>query len=259
MAGTLRRLLTAVVALAVPRPFKSLLLNALGHRVHRGARIGTSLLLVDRLWLADGTRIGSWNYLRCDRVLLRRGAYLGRLNFVRGPLSLHLRRDASLGNLNRVTRAPRPISYGPARLKLGVLSKLTSGHAVDCMQSVLLGDYTTVAGKGSQLWTHGYLHEPAGPGRARIDGSIRIGNNVYVGSGCIITMGVRIGDAVTVGSLSSVSKSIDAPGLYVSQPLRFLDRGFEEATRSLEEVPRSRVGERVFLKRWKPPEREEPR
>jgi hypothetical protein len=40
---------------------------------------------------------------------------------------------------------------------------------------VVIGDYSTLAGIGIQVWTHGYVHDTSGPGRYRIDGAVRIG------------------------------------------------------------------------------------
>lgn len=248
----MRRFLTALVALFVPRPLKPCLLNALGHRVACGARIGWGLLLVDRLHLEKGARIGSFNWISCRRLLMRKGAYFGRFNVLRGPFSVALAEDAAIGMRNSVRRFRGCVSPPSSRLRLGRLSKFTVGHTVDLICSVTLGDFTTVAGSGCQIWTHGYLHEPAGPGRVRIEGPVRLGNNVYVGSGSILTGGVSIADAVTVGSLSSVSKSLDRPGLYVSQPLRFIERDHAATLAGLEARPPDADQERVFRKRGAP-------
>ena len=86
----------------------------------------------------------------------------------------------------------------------------------------------------------------------RIDGSIHIGNNVYIGSGCMVSMGVRIADAVTVGSLSSVSKSLEQSGLYVSQPLRHIETDFHASVARLEPLPPGLSCEPVYRKRGAP-------
>jgi len=217
-----RRWLTLVVILVLPARWKPAILTALGHRVHRRARIRLSLVLVDRLALDADARIASFSVLACRRVVMRAGAAIGGLNLVRGPLDLWLDARAAIGNRNVITRAEHPVSYGTAQFHLGEHSKLTSGHRVDCMQSVRLGRFSTIAGAGSQLWTHGYAHAATGLARARVDGRIRIGDNVYVGSQCCLSAGITIGDAVTVGGHSSVASDLLAPGLYVSQPLRHL-------------------------------------
>ena len=49
-----------------------------------------------------------------------------------------------------------------------------------------------------------------------------IGNNVWIGGGCIILPGVTIGDNTTIGAGSVVTKSIPANVLAVGNPCRIL-------------------------------------
>ena len=214
-----------------------------------------SLLWVDRLYLDKGTRIGHMNVLLVKRLLMRQGAYVGRLNVLRGPLSVALARDAAIGNANKIGRAAQgSVTHGPASLRLGELSKLTSNHIVDCTYSVQLGDYSTVAGNGSQFWTHGYVHDETGPGRYRIDGGISLGHNVYIGSACIVTTGVQIADGVMVGAGTTIARSLLEPGMYVSAGVRRLDRpAAPDSRKDLEHVDDPRLCERVYVKR--PPSR----
>jgi acetyltransferase-like isoleucine patch superfamily enzyme len=244
----LRTLLTGFAVLILPWPFRRMFLNLLGHHLAGGTRIGWGLVFVDRLCMNPGSSIGSFNILRCHRIVMREKSSIGRFNSVRGPLSVRLGEGSVLGNRNVVARSWALGRYSSGRLWLGTLSGITAGHSLDCTRSITFGDYVTLAGKASQCWTHGYIFEAKGAGRARIDGPIRIGNNVSIGSGCIISMGVKIVDAVTIGSLSSVSKSLLQPGLYVSQPLRYIDKDFDAMTRSLEMVSSEEKSDRVYRK-----------
>jgi acetyltransferase-like isoleucine patch superfamily enzyme len=217
--------LRAVAVAILPSPLATLALRMLGHKIGRRVRIGYSLLLADRICLDDDTYIGHLNLLCCECLLLRRGAWIGRLNILWGPIRLVLRRDAAVGNSNKITRGPLgSVTVGVAQLKLGHWSKLTANHRVDCTRSVLVGDYSTIAGVGSQIWTHGYVHDLAGPGQYRIDGRVLIRNNVYIGSGAIINAGVTIGEAAIVGSGTVVANDLPGAGLYVSAAMRHLPR-----------------------------------
>ncbi len=51
---------------------------------------------------------------------------------------------------------------------------------------------------------------------------LEIGNNVWIGGGCIILPGVTIGDNTTIGAGSVVTKSIPANVLAVGNPCRIL-------------------------------------
>lgn len=179
---------------------------------------------------------------------MRTGAYIQHLNVVKGPISVSLAKRGAIGNRNIIKRASEPVTYGPAQFRLGELSKITASHVVDCTRSVIMGDFSILAGLDSQLWTHGYYHFPEGPNRFRVDGPIIIGHNVYIGSACVIGAGVRIANRVVVGSHSSVSKSLEKPGMYVSQPLRYIEMDIDDTLDKLEPVTKT-CCEKVYIKK----------
>lgn len=219
-----KKTLAAIVAGLFPLIIARPLLNVFGHRIHRSARIGFSLVMVDLMKLDRDSRIGHFNFISNNILLLHEKSRIGHLNFINGPLNLVMKKFSAIGNGNKVSRAPSGVTYGSASLKLGIWSKITSGHRIDCTRSVSLGNFSTVAGVGSQIWTHGYVHELEGLGRYRIDGSVNISHNVYIGSSSFISMGVHIVSGVIVGGGTSISKSLLEPGLYVSSPVRQLSR-----------------------------------
>ncbi|MDX2272424.1 MAG: sugar O-acetyltransferase [Cyanobacteriota bacterium] len=53
-------------------------------------------------------------------------------------------------------------------------------------------------------------------------GSVKIGNNVWIGGGAIITQGVTIGDNTTIGAGSVVVKDIPANVIAVGNPCRVI-------------------------------------
>lgn len=216
-------ILTLILVLLFPTWLIFWALNLLGHRVSPRSRVRFSILwLKGRLILEEGAVIGNFNVLRIHHLRIGKRGYLGRFNNCRGPLSIDLDERAAIGNGNKLYRAPLGITYGHAVVRLGILSKVTGNHRLDCTRNIIFGDYCTLAGHDSQIWTHAYHGEETGPGRYRLDGDVVIGNNVYVGSRSMLNAGISICDAVTVGSGSIVSKSLHEPGVYVSQGLRFL-------------------------------------
>ena len=52
---------------------------------------------------------------------------------------------------------------------------------------------------------------------------INIGNNVYIGTGCIILPGVNIGDNVIIGAGSVVTRNIPSGTVYAGIPARFIE------------------------------------
>ena len=222
--GNLLRWTISVLLGIFPTPLIRPLANAVGHRLQAGARIGFSLVGSRQISMSGTARIGHLNLVNCDRLLMRSDARIGNLNWIAGPLNIWLQKRGAVGSRNVVTRSARGTSSGPAVLRLGNLSKVTAGHTVDCTQSVLFGPFSVLAGKGSQIWTHGYVHDLEGPGRYRIDGKVRLGNNVYIGSRAIITGGISIGDGAIVAAGMSIGRSLPDAGFYVSAPMRKLPR-----------------------------------
>lgn len=241
---------TCIMCLVLPSMLLPVVLRCLGHKISSDARIGFSLIVADRVFMGAGTRIGHFSIIRVKRIVLRQGAYFGHMNFFRGPFSIALGNRAGIGNRNVVTRARHGVSYGPSHLVLGELSKVTASHKIDCMNSVVIGDYCTLAGAGTQIWTHGYVHSNDGPRRYRVDGQVRLGNNVNVGSRSIITGGVSISDDIIVGVGTTVSKNLSDPGFYVSGTLRMLPKPADPDSRAdLERVTDPALIEPVYRKR----------
>lgn len=228
----LRKLLTLLLCLVFPSRLTFWLLNLTGHRIHSKAKIGFSIIWINgSLNLKKSSRIGNFNVITVNSISIDEGGYIGNYNNLKGPFEIQLAKLAALGNGNRCYRPPNGVSYGQAVLKLGELSKITSRHRVDCTRSIVIGDFSTIAGHDSQLWTHAYYHDRTGPGRFRLDGTIEIGNNVNIGSGVVINCGIKISDGVVVGSNSAVSKSLLKAGAYVSQPLRFIEMNDNQRSR----------------------------
>jgi acetyltransferase-like isoleucine patch superfamily enzyme len=216
--------LTLFVALFLPPAVKPFLLRPLGHKVHNSARIGAAIIWRTHLCLDKGSRIASGNLIMCRRLLFRERASLSWGNVLKGPFKMRLGFVARVGNRNMMTCAPRMAKGVPCpQLWLSEDARITGQHSLDLTRSIKMGRHSHLAGRQSQVWTHGYVHAPKGYARARVDGAVFLGNNVYVGAFSCISPGVRIADSITVGSHSSIARSLDRPGVYVSQALRYIE------------------------------------
>ena len=246
----LKKISIALILFWFPTRYVCSILRIFGCPIHSDSKIGFSWIWCDHFAIQRAVVIGHLNLIAVPRMYLQTSASIGHLNWVVGPFRLMLGHRAAIGNKNQITRGPHGVTTGFSILKLGQVAKITTQHKVDCTQSVKLGDFTTIAGQGSQLWTHGYIHEMEGINRYRIDGRILIDKNVYVGSSCIISMGVKIGRGVIIGSGATVAKSIIEPGLYVSAPLRRLDRPLSPMTRNdLQQLTDVSLCEPVYIKK----------
>lgn len=209
-------------------------------------RIARRLVISRQISIAKGATIG-WSIVEVEQLTMEEDSRIGHLNVVKGSLRLALARRASIGHMNLVLRS-RVEGPDPAHLQLGIWSKITGGHRVDVTRSITMGDYSTIAGHGSQLWTHGYVHAAEGLDRHRLDGEIAIGDNVLIGSGCIISMGVSIADRVLVGAGATIAKDLTEPALYVPGPLRQLPRPLDPVVQGLRPAE-SHSGDIVYWKR----------
>lgn len=242
--------LNGILLFLLPTGLARLFVNRLGWQLDQKARVGFSLLLCNRLDMRAGARVGHGNLIVTPSTELGIDARIGHLNAVTGPFNIVFARRGAIGNRNRLIRAGIGVVTGYSELRLGELAKITSRHLVDMTSSLCLGDFTTMAGSGSQVWTHGYVHDKQGPGRYRIDGAINVGDNVYIGSACVLTAGITICNGAIVGAGSTVSRSLTEPALYVGQALRKLPRPKTAAERGdLEPVVDDQLIEPVYVKK----------
>ncbi len=244
----MRKLLTALICI-LPSKLALFFLKMIGHNVSYKAKIGFSLIFVDKIIMSDEARIGHFNFIKINNLKFKPKAYIGHLNILKGPFDLNFDKQGAIGNSNKITRAPLGVTYGLSQLKMGELSKITANHRVDLTRSVFVGDFSTIAGSSSQIWTHGYLHASSGKGRIRIDGEVHIKNNVYIGSNCVINAGISINSAITVGSNSTVPKSLLKRGMYVGQGLRYLEKkDLEDVKKQLKKIDKPNLIDSVYEK-----------
>lgn len=246
-----KKIFTLLVLFLFPTSLVRSVLNFSGHSIRAGAKVGFTFFWCDLVALDGNVRIGHFNFIGVSTLLMRKAARVGHLNIIKGPFHVVLRERAALGNRNRILRARSGVSVGTAQLRLGLGAKITSDHRIDCTQSVIFGEHSILAGAGSQLWTHGYIHDVEGAGRYRIDGRIVIEDNVYIGSACLISMGVRIGKGIIVGGGTSVASSLTELGLYVSAPIRRLARPAspDHRTDLSRVVDKRLIEKKVYIKR----------
>ena len=240
----LRGVFRGLIYLILPSVIVNFLLRLFG--CSNTIKIGFSFVYSDSSWKNLNIKIGHFNFIKVKNIHFRGQNNIGNFNFIKGNFSIVLDEKSQIGNRNIITRAKKGVSYGDSTLTIGSNSKITASHRLDLMRPINIGHNSILAGVNSQIWTHGYTHNIDGK-RFRIDGSVVIGNNVYVGSSVIINAGIKISDNVTVGSGSVVSKNLEEHGLYVSQKLRYIER-FNKSEPSLTEIKNNSLVERVFTK-----------
>ncbi|MBA6151930.1 acyltransferase [Gelidibacter maritimus] len=245
----MKKALTMLCGLLPLNPVKIFLLRALGHSISYKSHIGISVLYVDKLELRKHSRIKHLNFLKMKKLVLGEESFIGNYNIIKGPMEVSLADKAGISKQNKIRRSYAPISYGRAVLQLGQNTIIVSKHFLDLTKSIYVGDNSIIAGIGSQFWTHGYYHAAQGKDRIRIDGDIHIGNNVYIGSGCIFNPGVKVSDAIHIGAGSVISKNLVDKGMYVSQGLRYIENSIEAIKSKLTKVEGFDLIEQVYTKK----------
>lgn len=168
------------------------------------AHIGLSLVDVRRLEMGPESRIGSFNVIH-GLELLRIGenSLIGRFNWIAGAF------------------ADSPIyRHSPTRrseLIIGRHAAITAWHWIDCADRIEFGAFSTMAGTGSQVFTHGIDIET----NRQICSPVTIGAYSLINTRTLIVRGTSIADCciVAAGSVCLFSTS-EAYGLYAGIPAK---------------------------------------
>lgn len=147
---------------------------------------------------------------------------------------MELLEGSRIGNMNKISSASK-IQYHEVVFHLGAKTNLNANHQLDMTDSIIVGNNSLLAGTQTQIWTHSFLIPKGKTRRVRVDSPVMIGDNVYIGSRCSIMPDVNIADNITIGAQTCVSKNLKEKGLYVSQPLRFIEFDADEKLKSFGE------------------------
>jgi acetyltransferase-like isoleucine patch superfamily enzyme len=190
----------ATVSRSVPRPAldflrlfvgllpasrtKSRMLRMLGWDVHDDARVAINLLWrIDRMSLAPGSWIGSFNVIRDLRLLeLGPGVLVGHWIWI------------------SAARPLRVLSEDGASLRVGEDAVITSRHVLDASGGITLGRHAALGGVRTTVLSHQVdlirCVQTCAP--------VVIGEHALVSSNCRITAGVTIAPYVLVASSAAV-------------------------------------------------------
>ena len=158
------------------------------------------------------------------------GGKIQHLNLIKGDFSIFINK-ACIGNQNKISSSCK--AYHDVTLELHEYSHVTAGHLLDMTDSIDIGKRTTLAGAGTQIWTHSFLRSKELGKNVRIDAPVRIGEWCYIGARCNIMLGVSIANEVTVGAQTVIAKSLEKSGTYVGQGLRYIDTNYKNRIMNL--------------------------
>jgi acetyltransferase-like isoleucine patch superfamily enzyme len=151
--------------------------------------------------LAPSSRIG-FSIVAVRSLRMERNARIGNFTFIRGLRSLIVGEFAAIGNLNWITgRVEHSVFFAENKTRDSSLTikrhgAVTHRHLIDCTDSVTIGEFTTLAGWGSQLVTHGI---DVATSRQR-SAPIEIGSYCLIGTRCILLKGSKLPDYSVLGA-----------------------------------------------------------
>jgi acetyltransferase-like isoleucine patch superfamily enzyme len=131
-------------------------------------------------------------------------AKIGMFNTYIGGFDLIIDKGTNIGHLNEFICTSG--STGSAYCKIGKNAHISKKHFFDTSGGITIKDYTRIAGRGSQLWTHGGQ-------RKKTD--IVINEKCYIGSAVKIAQGVEIAKNTFIGLGSVVVDSFDEPNVLI--------------------------------------------
>jgi serine acetyltransferase len=181
-----------VLTFFFPWTIRRAILNKLfGYNIHKEARIGLAWVFPKELVMEKGSRIDHFTVaINLDRIVLNAKASIGRGNWITG----YSTRGETLHFKHQVDRK--------AELIVGNSSSITKNHHIDCTNSIIIGQFATIAGYNSQFLTHSInLKE------GRQDSApIIIGNYTLVGTNVVILGGSVLPDYSVLGAKSLLNK-----------------------------------------------------
>ena len=242
----MKKIITALILFIFPSFLARHIVRLWGIRIK--GRIGFSLVFCEQCEIGPGAVIESGSLIKIPVLKMESRAKIRSFSLIRGGFSLLMHEAAVIKPFTKITNSLM-LQYRKIQLKIGKMTILGVSSRIDMTGNVTIGDYTVFAGAGLEIWTHSYYHSKMVPKRFRIDGDVVVGNNIYIGSRCILTAGITIADNISIGAGSVISKNLERAGLYVNQPLRFLEFDPDEKiVRTCEPIPEAPI-DLVYRKR----------
>lgn len=200
----LKNHLSTLVGVLPSGVFKRVLLNRLGHSIHRSARVGPILI------------VGK------SQLTLDERASIGPFNVIRNVYDFQMGKGAEIGQWNWFSTFPVLVAGSPlpaaGQFVLGDESSVTSRHFFDVSGGVIIGTFTTIAGARSVFMTHGIDVES----NLLLADTIRVGDYAMVGACTGLVMGANVPSYSVIALGSTVIAGLqEERSLYAGTPARF--------------------------------------
>lgn len=190
-----------------------------------------------------------FSYIYPDKLIMRKGAYIGHLNVAIHLHCIEMEEDASISQWNWITGYPlnehrffAEFENRMPKLYMGKDSAITKRHLVDCTDMVEIGAYTSIAGYSTQILTHSTSLQK----NDQSCSSIKIGHHCFVGTRSIILPGSVLPNHSILGAGAVLKKQYEEEymlyGGVPARPIKRMDENlsfFHRTYRPKGHVPKS--------------------
>lgn len=206
------KLIAQFLIILLPWSFKrAILVRFWKYDLDSSARIGLSWIYPYHLCMRASSRIGHLTVaIHLEKMTLCEHSSIGRNNWITGFSKQNTRHF-----MHQTERAPE--------LYLGKHAAVTKSHHFDCTESIVIGDYTTIAGYSSQFLTHSIdLAESR-----QHSGKISIGSYCFIGTNVVVLGGASLAKCCVLGAKSLLIDRVENPYTLVggvpAKPIKKLD------------------------------------
>lgn len=194
----------------LPWTIRRYILNKFYHyKIHPTARIGLSYIYPKQLIMGEGARIGHLNVaIHLELIQMDKNCSISQKNWITGfPL-----KDKS-----NFQDFPNRKPY----LIMKEDSSITKQHHIDCTDMVIVGEFTTIAGYGTQILSHSFSLEK----NSQACAPIQIGHHCWVGTRSIILPGSVLPPQSVLGAGAVLQrKYTESFVLYGGVPAKYIKK-----------------------------------
>lgn len=179
--------------------------------------------------IPSSATIGYLTVIAVSKFSVGEKVRIGVLNMFKGPIDVKIGNNSRIGKFNRFTCAShitqdrfKHMGYTPI-IEFGDNTLVLDEHFFDVYGKITLGNYSWIAGHGSQFWTHGL---------SVLDRDIVIGEKNYIGSSVLFSPGTSIGSNNVVALGSVVMSKLNCNASLISgvpaKPFRSIESDLKE-------------------------------
>lgn len=204
------KIIIKILIIFLPWIIRRYILNKFYHyQIHPTAHIGLSYIYPKQLIMGEGARIGHLNVaIHLEKIQMDKNCSISQKNWITGfPL-----KDKS-----NFQDFPNRKPY----LIMKEDSSITKQHHIDCTDMVIVGEFTTIAGYGTQILSHSFSLEK----NSQACAPIQIGHHCWVATRSIILPGSVLPPQSVLGAGAVLQrKYTESFVLYGGVPAKYIKK-----------------------------------